>query len=385
MAVIFLYFYTMEKLKYPYQNFSLENIKGECWKDIPNLEGYYQVSNMGRIKRLKYEMVYKNGAIYTKEERIIKPQKAKATNKFINDVVEYLTTVITFNKIKYGFTLSRLVYYSFVEKFDLKDQTILILNKDCNGLNVLPTNLIKSTRSDKGNRIVERGRMDSPLKYLSKEDREKQRRGIIESKSKEVTQYSLEGKKIKTYSSCAAAERATSVFATVIGNRAGGKGISAGGFVWRWGREKIVDVETVKKERQEKHRIEYGQKVTQYDFDGNKIAIFFSLQEAELATTANTNAIRLVLKGKYKSAKGFFWKKGFGKDKIDLSQYKWGRESMGVTQSKKVKQLTLDGLFIKTYPSLKEAAADMQIKACNIVDVCKGRQKTAKGFKWEYA
>lgn len=385
MAVIFLYFYTMEKLKYPYQNFSLENIKGECWKDIPNLEGYYQVSNMGRIKRLKYEMVYKNGAIYTKEERIIKPQKAKATNKFINDVVEYLTTVITFNKIKYGFTLSRLVYYSFVEKFDLKDQTILILNKDCNGLNVLPTNLIKSTRSDKGNRIVERGRMDSPLKYLSKEDREKQRRGIIESKSKEVTQYSLEGKKIKTYSSCAAAERATSVFATVIGNRAGGKGISAGGFVWRWGNEKLVDVETVKKERQEKHRIEYGQKVTQYDFNGNKIAIFYSLQEAELATTANTNAIRLVLKGKYKSAKGFFWKKGFGKDKIDLSQYKWGRESMGVTQSKKVKQLTLDGLFIKTYPSLKEAAADMKIKACNIVDVCKGRQKTAKGFKWEYA
>ena len=375
----------MEKLKYPYQNFSLENIKGECWKDIPNLEGYYQVSNMGRIKRLKYEMVYKNGAIYTKEERIIKPQKAKATNKFINDVVEYLTTVITFNKIKYGFTLSRLVYYSFVEKFDLKDQTILILNKDCNGLNVLPTNLIKSTRSDKGNRIVERGRMDSPLKYLSKEDREKQRRGIIESKSKEVTQYSLEGKKIKTYSSCAAAERATSVFATVIGNRAGGKGISAGGFVWRWGNEKLVDVETVKKERQEKHRIEYGQKVTQYDFNGNKIAIFYSLQEAELATTANTNAIRLVLKGKYKSAKGFFWKKGFGKDKIDLSQYKWGRESMGVTQSKKVKQLTLDGLFIKTYPSLKEAAADMKIKACNIVDVCKGRQKTAKGFKWEYA
>jgi hypothetical protein len=308
----------MPKYKYQYQNFLLVNIKGELWKDIPNLKGYYMVSNIGRIKRLEYEMVYKNGTIYTKEDRIIKPQKAIATNKFINDVVEYLTIVITFNKIKYGFTLSRLVYYSFVEKFDLKDQTILILNKDCDGLNVLPTNLIKSTRSDKANRIVERGRMDSPLKYLSKEDREKQRRGIIESKSKVVTQYSLKGKKIKTYSSCAVAERVTGIFASIIGNRAGGRGLSAGGYVWRWGKEKTVDVETVKKERQEKHRQEYGQKVTQYDFDGNKIAIFYSLQEAELVTNANTNAIRLVLKGKYKSAKGFFWKKGFGKDKIDL-------------------------------------------------------------------
>jgi hypothetical protein len=375
----------MPKHQYPYQNFSLENIKGEHWKDIPNLGGYFMVSNMGRIKRLEYEMAYKNGAIYIKEERIIKPQKAVTTNEFKNDTVEYLATRITLNKIRYGFTLSRLIYYCFVEKFDLKDQSILILNKDCDGLNVSPKNLIKSTRTDRSNRTVERGRMDSPLKHLSKEDREKQRRGIIESKSKEVTQYSLKGKKIKTYSSCAAAERATGIFASVIGNRAGGRGLSAGGYVWRWGNKKIVDVETVKKERQEKHRKEYGQKVTQYDFDGNKIAIFNSLQEAELATTANTNTIRLVLKGKYKSAKGFFWKKGFGKDKIDLSQYKWGRESMGVTQSKKVKQLTLNGVFIKTYPSLKEAAADMQIKACNIVDACKGRQKTAKGFKWEYA
>jgi hypothetical protein len=375
----------MAKLEYPYQNLSLVNIKGERWKDIPNLVGYFMVSNMGRIKRLEYEMTYKNGAIYTKEERIIKLQKGRATNKLKNDILEYLTTLITFNKVKYSFTLSRLVYYSFVEEFDLKDKAILILNKDCDGLNVLPTNLIKSTHSDKAKRIVARGRMDSTLKYFSEEERKKQRQAIVTSLSKEVTQYSLKGKKIRTYPSCAAAERATNIFASVIGNRAGGRGLSAGGYVWRWGKEKMVDVETVKKERREKHIEEYGQKVTQYDFDGNKIATFCSLQEAELATTVNANAIRLVIKGKYKSAKGFFWKKGFGKDKIDLSQYKWGRQSMAVTQSKKVNQLALDGVFIKTYSSLKEAAAEVQVKASTIVDACKGRQKTARGYRWEYA
>jgi len=42
----------MEKLKYPYQNRSPENMKGEEWKDIVNLEGYFMISNLGRVKWL---------------------------------------------------------------------------------------------------------------------------------------------------------------------------------------------------------------------------------------------------------------------------------------------------------------------------------------------
>ena len=34
---------------------SQEFIDGEIWKDIDGFEGYYQVSNMGRIKSLKYQ------------------------------------------------------------------------------------------------------------------------------------------------------------------------------------------------------------------------------------------------------------------------------------------------------------------------------------------
>ena len=29
---------------------TLENLDGEVWKDIPGYEGFYEVSNMGRIK-----------------------------------------------------------------------------------------------------------------------------------------------------------------------------------------------------------------------------------------------------------------------------------------------------------------------------------------------
>ena len=33
-----------------YQNLSLEDLPNEVWKDIPNYEGLYQVSNLGRVK-----------------------------------------------------------------------------------------------------------------------------------------------------------------------------------------------------------------------------------------------------------------------------------------------------------------------------------------------
>lgn len=36
-----------------YKNISLLNIEGEIWKDIPNYEGLYQVSNRGRVKSFR--------------------------------------------------------------------------------------------------------------------------------------------------------------------------------------------------------------------------------------------------------------------------------------------------------------------------------------------
>lgn len=35
-----------------WQNLSLENIEGEIWKPVIGYEGFYEVSNKGRIKRI---------------------------------------------------------------------------------------------------------------------------------------------------------------------------------------------------------------------------------------------------------------------------------------------------------------------------------------------
>ena len=47
----------------------------EVWKDIPNYEGYYQVSSLGRVKSLDRIITYSNGKeVYTKG-KIIKQSK----------------------------------------------------------------------------------------------------------------------------------------------------------------------------------------------------------------------------------------------------------------------------------------------------------------------
>ena len=43
-----------------WENRSLEDMEGEIWKDIEGYEGYYQVSNMGRVKSL--DRIIKNSA-----------------------------------------------------------------------------------------------------------------------------------------------------------------------------------------------------------------------------------------------------------------------------------------------------------------------------------
>lgn len=251
----------MSVYEYPHQNLSLKNIKGEKWKDIPGLEDYFMVSNFGRIKRLEYEMQYRNDAIYVKPEKIVKPQVVRQKNNLKNDYTQFLVNRVTFDGTRYNLTLSRIVYNCFVAPFNLDDKKIVIFCKDGDGLNIFQKNLIKSTPSDRSQRIVARGRMVSPLNTLSDEFKEKQRTAIVKSISKSVSQYSLKGKKIKTYSSAAAAERATGIFATSIGQRASGKGISAGGYVWRWGNEKTVDVESAGKIHSVQRRLKYGQKL----------------------------------------------------------------------------------------------------------------------------
>ncbi|MBX2925878.1 MAG: hypothetical protein KF746_27025 [Chitinophagaceae bacterium] len=69
-----------------YKDRSLKDRKGEKWEDIPGLDGYYLVSNYGRVKRVRRELRRTDGNMYILREMIIIPCIMKAPNKHMNDL-----------------------------------------------------------------------------------------------------------------------------------------------------------------------------------------------------------------------------------------------------------------------------------------------------------
>ena len=69
----------------------------------------------------------------------------------------------------------------------------------------------------------------------------------------------------------------------------------------------------------------------------------------------------------------------------------WGSRNERMTKklingkkSKPVLQFTLDGIFVKEYPSAHQVERELGFNQGNIVNCCNGKRKTAHGFKWKY-
>ena len=81
----------------PHKNLSLEDMDGEIWKDIEGFEGYYQISNFGRVKSLSRIVIDSKRNI---KEKILKVRITK---------YGYINITISFNRKQYSFIIHRLV------------------------------------------------------------------------------------------------------------------------------------------------------------------------------------------------------------------------------------------------------------------------------------
>ena len=61
---------------------------------------------------------------------------------------------------------------------------------------------------------------------------------------------------------------------------------------------------------------------------------------------------------------------------------KFGAEN---SRSVAISQLTLDGQFIRKWPAAREVKRELGIDNSSITNCCKGKRKSAGGFKWMYA
>ncbi len=104
----------------------------EIWRDIPDYEGCYQISNEGRVKRLeRYTFVNNPARPYYRHlcEKILTPVKDKDG---------YYTITLTANGIKKNMKIHRLVGIVFIENPDNLEQ---INHKDGNKANNKVSNL----------------------------------------------------------------------------------------------------------------------------------------------------------------------------------------------------------------------------------------------------
>lgn len=197
----------------------------EIWKDIKGYEEMYQVSNLGRIRSLdRYVRHKKIGSIRLIKGKIMSPTISKSTG--------YLTTTLYKQGKGKQVTIHRLVAEAFI--FNPTDKP------EVNHINGIRSddrveNLEWVNRRENqlhAYRVLKRG-----YKLPTKEQRKK----YLDTLGKEIIQYELQIiiKEKARYNSIREAERQTGIVHTSISKCCRHKQEKAGGYIWRYGNDKI--------------------------------------------------------------------------------------------------------------------------------------------------
>lgn len=185
-----------------YKNLSLDDLPNEEWRDIVGHEGLYQVSNLGRVKRMRFVVMRKNGRPHTWKTKIIAQYPRNG----------YLRVPIEINGKKISKVVHRLVAFAFITNPDDYKE---INHKDENKLNNKVENLEWCSRSYNCGYGSLREKMSEYYKGKPK-------------KSIKIYQYDLDGKLVKVWDSINQAKKRgfshTCIIDVCKGNRKTAKG-----------------------------------------------------------------------------------------------------------------------------------------------------------------
>lgn len=196
-------------------NTSLENLSDEQWILIEGFENY-AISNYGRIKSIRRSSPTYNGGEKIQPEIIMKLFFIKRFNSYLNRDFYGIQCSLCSNGQKYRKSIARLVYYHFVEKFDMDDRNIVISFKDGNSLHTQVDNLEKISASE------------SRLKTFAMNKARNRRVDYL----KPVSQYTVEGNLVAKFESIYDAEKAVGVGCESIQDVIDKKKLTSGGFRW---------------------------------------------------------------------------------------------------------------------------------------------------------
>ena len=407
---------------YPFMNTSLVNMAGEKWVALAQFDECYLVSNMGRVKSVPRLIVPKDGyKPYYTQERIFSQYLTGTYNNHIKDYSFQLTVHLRYEGISYSPKVNRLMYEGFVRKLNYETDKLRIVHKDGNNLN----NRIENLETSNGTHIfyntLKRDRR--PLK--SKSEQAHNRKSVIQynlkgevlnrfssvieaaistqvhrgnlrdvlykrtiqakgfvfrfeadpylgehsnfSKSKKITQYSIQGEIIKTFPSIVEAFQQTGIGTDTISKCALHKSKFASGFVWRYEGDTYEGDFT---------RRELKITVCQYDKSGELIAKFPSITSAAKSVQANAASIKSCLSGNSRTCRGYVWRR---EDQPYQGEHKNLRRTKAVVKSDRA------GNILGIFPSMTTAAETIGLTPDAIHKNIIGQNHTAGGFVWRYA
>ena len=183
---------------------------------------------------------------------------------------------------------------------------------------------------------------------------------------KEVMQYSLEGTFIKEWGCTTDIVNELGISRKRVQNVCTGVQLTGAGFIWAYKGNKptpYIDPKIAKMK-----------KIIQYSIDGGFIKKWNNAKEVSQSMGITIGGVWGACSANFKSLLGFLW--AYENEPIPV--YEKG------TNNKSVSQYSMDGAFIITYPSIKEASIAVNRCASSITGALIGRQKTSGGFMWSY-
>lgn len=237
---------------------SLEN---EIWKPIKGYEGYYEISNLGRVKSI--ERFVKQGKL---NRHVSEKLKSESINPY-----GYPTVTLCKDRRSRSYPIHRLIAEAFIPNPENKPQVDHI-NTNRKDYSLSNLRWVTSKENSNNEKTLAHCQQNTYTKEVSQ--RSNFTKKLRKTKTAPITvyQYSKDGNFIKEYQSSNDACRQTGISASAIRRVINDNTQSAGGYLWT---SKLVD--NIKYEHRPNSLSKH---VLQFDKDGNFIKEWKSMNEA---------------------------------------------------------------------------------------------------------
>ena len=354
------------------------NQSNEIWRHVVGNESY-MISSKGRVKSLERNYIDSMGRKCHVAEKFMKVKISKSTG--------YPRVSLCKNGKSISFCIHRLIAEAFIPN---PNNYPCVNHIDENRANSVLENLEWCTYKYNNTYGSAREKRRESLIRFYKENPEFTMTVKKRGNSFKVNQYSLDGNLIRTYDGGLPEikeifGRNASVVSCVLHRNK-----TAYGFVWRYEGDPFEPpTPKVRKKIDYEHSkpLKYQKYVIQFDESGNEIMRFRSVSEVG----RHFNIDRHIL-SKKKNNDGYVYVNGLifmVEQKVNEfipTGHKGPRPDLKGKFAKKVIQETMDGVYIKTFDSIRMAASSLgKASGSNITECCRGRVNSAFGYKWRYA